>query len=128
MLEMELASAFAPQNLYCFAIDAKASPLFHVRIHQLAKCLPNVLITQHEFQVDSSGHNMGPSFFECLKLLAQPKMSWKYVHLLQASSFFAFSCLYVTVDIMKCLESRHHIANKFGDSSNFALDEWIKRR
>lgn len=83
MLEMELASSYAPQNYYCFAVDAKATPLFHARIHQLANCFPNVLITKHEFKVDSSGHNMGPSFFECLKILAVPNKPWKYVHLLQ---------------------------------------------
>jgi hypothetical protein len=83
MLEMELASSYAPQNHYCFAIDAKASPLFHARIHQLANCLPNILITKHEYKVDGWGHNMGASFFECLKVLAVPDKPWKYVHLLQ---------------------------------------------
>lgn len=83
MLEMELSSSYAPQNHYCFAIDAKASPLFHARVRQLANCLPNVVITKHEFKVDRMGHNMGQSFFECLKTLAVPEKHWKYVHLLQ---------------------------------------------
>ncbi|KAI6203752.1 Beta-1,3-galactosyl-O-glycosyl-glycoprotein beta-1,6-N-acetylglucosaminyltransferase 3 [Aphelenchoides besseyi] len=83
LLEMELAAAYQPQNHYCFAIDNKSDATFHSRIHSLAKCFPNVVVTKREFKVDGGGHNMGPSFLECLHLLAVPEKKWKYVHLLQ---------------------------------------------
>ncbi|KAI6175041.1 hypothetical protein M3Y97_00988000 [Aphelenchoides bicaudatus] len=83
LLEMELAANYAPQNHYCYAIDQKADPVFHQRIQSLASCFPNVEVTKHEFKVDSAGHGMGPSFVQCLKLLATPEKEWKYVHLLQ---------------------------------------------
>ncbi|KAI6208501.1 Beta-1,3-galactosyl-O-glycosyl-glycoprotein beta-1,6-N-acetylglucosaminyltransferase 3 [Aphelenchoides besseyi] len=83
LLEMELAAAYQPQNHYCFAIDNKSDATFHSRIHSLAKCFPNVIVTKREFKVDGGGHNMGPSFLECLHLLAVPEKKWKYVHLLQ---------------------------------------------
>ncbi|KAI6198865.1 Beta-1,3-galactosyl-O-glycosyl-glycoprotein beta-1,6-N-acetylglucosaminyltransferase 3 [Aphelenchoides besseyi] len=83
LLEMELASAYQPQNHYCFAIDKKSSALFHSQIRSLASCFPNVYVTKREFNIDSHGHNMHPSYLECLRLLAEPEKKWEYVHLLQ---------------------------------------------
>ncbi|KAI6170635.1 N-acetyllactosaminide beta-1,6-N-acetylglucosaminyl-transferase, isoform C [Aphelenchoides bicaudatus] len=82
-LEMELAATYAPQNFYCYALDSKASPLFHKRMNALADCFPNVYLTQHEFHMDSAGHNMGYSHHECMKLLAKEDLNWKYLVLLQ---------------------------------------------
>lgn len=80
---MELAAAYAPQNRYCYAIDAKADNLFQKRMRFLANCLPNILILKKKYSVDGSGHNMIFSFMECLKLLNKPQHSWKYVSLVQ---------------------------------------------
>lgn len=82
---MELASVYAPQNSYCFAIDAKSSKVFHSRMNNLAACLPNVYLTRSEFKMDSSGHNISHSYMECLKLISHAK--WEYVMLLQVSYF-----------------------------------------
>ncbi|KAE9552240.1 hypothetical protein FO519_004549 [Halicephalobus sp. NKZ332] len=58
-LEMELAATYAPQNVYCYAIDGKSDELFHQRIHALAECFPNVIYTKTEYNITSSGKNMG---------------------------------------------------------------------
>ena len=55
---MELAVNYQPQNWYCYALDAKSNPNFHSKMRALAKCVPNVLLTQREFTMDSAGHNM----------------------------------------------------------------------
>lgn len=88
---MELASGYAPQNWYCFAVDTKASPLFHRRMNRLANCLPNVLISDAVYPVDSAGHNMTSVLLDCLEVLNNPTRRWKYVALLQV--FFGLKML-----------------------------------
>jgi hypothetical protein len=72
-LEMELAVNYQPQNWYCYAPDAKSSPDFHKKIRALAKCVPNVLITQRELIMDSAGHNM---VTPCLNQNIIPIYNW----------------------------------------------------
>jgi hypothetical protein len=83
MIEMELATNYAPQNWYCFSVDVKAKPLFHSRMHQLASCFPNVFLTQREFSITSTGFNLSDAKVECAKELAQPGRQWKYLVTLQ---------------------------------------------
>lgn len=81
---MEFAITYAPQNFYCFAIDKNANEQFRQRIHLLSSCFSsNVFVTSNEYKMDSQGHNMSYSQFECMKLLAKPEYKWKYLILLQ---------------------------------------------
>ena len=89
-LEMELAATYAPQNIYCYAIDKKSSELFHQRIHALAECFPNIFYIKTEYNITSAGENMGFAHYECLKELI--KFDWKYVVLLQV--IFVYDKLY----------------------------------
>ncbi|KAK6113327.1 Core-2/I-Branching enzyme family protein [Brugia pahangi] len=73
---------YAPQNFYCYALDAKSTPLFHSQMRNLSKCFPNVLLTEREYEVDSAGHNMSRSFLECLRMVRR-LLGWKYAILLQ---------------------------------------------
>ncbi|KAI1715109.1 core-2/I-Branching enzyme domain-containing protein [Ditylenchus destructor] len=82
-IESELAATYAPQNWYCFAMDAKSNQVFHSRVRALASCFPNVLVTKKEWSMDSSGHNMTNSLHECMKELSKPEMKWNYLILLQ---------------------------------------------
>ncbi|KAI6231830.1 N-acetyllactosaminide beta-1,6-N-acetylglucosaminyl-transferase [Aphelenchoides besseyi] len=79
MIEMELAANYAPQNFYCFALDANVSPTFSARMKALAACMPNILLTKHQFAMDSAGRNVSQSNHECMTLLSQPKYNWKYL-------------------------------------------------
>lgn len=80
---MELAATYAPHNWYCYAIDEKSPQRFHAQMHSLAACLPNIIITRHEYSVDSAGHNMGYAHYECMKALLKKSPEWKYLILLQ---------------------------------------------
>jgi len=85
LLEMDLAVAYQPQNWYCYAIDVKASDLFHKRVQALAACLPNVLVVERgrEYNMDSAGHHYDASILECLRLLHRPDRKWEYVSILE---------------------------------------------
>lgn len=77
---------YAPQNFYCYALDAKSTMLFHAQMRNLSKCFSNVLLAPREYIVDSAGHNTSRSFLECLRVVR--KLSgWKYAILLQVYSF-----------------------------------------
>ncbi|KAM3727599.1 Beta-1,3-galactosyl-O-glycosyl-glycoprotein beta-1,6-N-acetylglucosaminyltransferase [Dirofilaria immitis] len=80
--ELLLNLMYAPQNFYCYALDAKSTPLFHEQMSNLSKCFSNVLLTQREYEVDSAGHNTSRSFLECLRVIRRLS-SWKYAILLQ---------------------------------------------
>ncbi|KAH7702945.1 core-2/I-Branching enzyme family protein [Aphelenchoides avenae] len=82
-LEMEFASEYAPQNVFCFAIDSKSSKVFRERIRSLAKCFPNVVVTKQEYSVESSGRNMWFPYLECFTELLNHYQRWTYVVTLQ---------------------------------------------
>uniref|UniRef100_A0A7E4VVT0 Glycosyltransferase family 92 protein n=1 Tax=Panagrellus redivivus TaxID=6233 RepID=A0A7E4VVT0_PANRE len=80
-LEAQLRVEYAPQNLFCYVLDAKADSLFKKRVRNLQTCFDNVIVPEEELEVHSEGHNMTQSHLNCLKHLR--KRSWKYVILLQ---------------------------------------------
>ncbi|KAK0423982.1 hypothetical protein QR680_008444 [Steinernema hermaphroditum] len=79
--KLMLAMEYAPQNVYCYSIDGKASAAFKGAMRKLSNCFENVFIAKEEFDVDNSGHNMSSAFIECLKTIRDKQ--WKYVVLLQ---------------------------------------------
>ncbi|KAI3408872.1 hypothetical protein GPALN_007466 [Globodera pallida] len=82
-LEKELASSYSPNNWYCYSVDHKSDKQFHMRLKQLSECLPNVVVSTCEWNVDSAGHNMTRAFLDCLNLLTVPEKRWEYVAILQ---------------------------------------------
>ncbi|KAI6177787.1 Beta-1,3-galactosyl-O-glycosyl-glycoprotein beta-1,6-N-acetylglucosaminyltransferase 3 [Aphelenchoides bicaudatus] len=82
-LEMLLSTTYTPQNYYCYSVDGKASALFHKRINDLAKCFPNVYVTNLTLTMDSKGHNTNAHHMKCLEWLMKDNKNWKYVVLLQ---------------------------------------------
>uniref|UniRef100_A0A0R3RLQ7 Core-2/I-Branching enzyme n=1 Tax=Elaeophora elaphi TaxID=1147741 RepID=A0A0R3RLQ7_9BILA len=84
--ELLLNLMFAPQNFYCYALDAKSTKLFHAQMRNLSKCFPNVLLAPREYVVDSAGHNTSRSFLECLRVIRRLP-NWKYAILLQVYAY-----------------------------------------
>ncbi|KHN72286.1 N-acetyllactosaminide beta-1,6-N-acetylglucosaminyl-transferase, isoform C [Toxocara canis] len=73
---------YSPTNIFCYAIDRKASAIFHEQMRNLSQCFSNIHVTVTEYDVDSAGHNMDRSYLECLRLIRKlPR--WKYAILLQ---------------------------------------------
>uniref|UniRef100_A0A914RWW8 Core-2/I-Branching enzyme n=1 Tax=Parascaris equorum TaxID=6256 RepID=A0A914RWW8_PAREQ len=73
---------YSPENIFCYAIDRKASIKFHQQMRNLSYCFPNIYLTKTEYDVDSAGHNMDQSFLECLQTIRHLP-NWKYAILLQ---------------------------------------------
>ncbi|KAI6180493.1 hypothetical protein M3Y98_00725900 [Aphelenchoides besseyi] len=92
LIEIDLAALYTPHNFYCYALDAKSPPLFHKRMDALASCFPNVFIAEKKFSMDSQGHNMSYSYNQCMLTLTKPEYKWKYLVLLQVTSFIITVC------------------------------------
>lgn len=91
-LEILLNAIYAPQNVYCIHIDFKSSYLFHNAIERLSSCFSNVFIPKDRIPVIHGGASMLHAQQSCLKELYygrndQPRVSWKYVLLLQGHDF-----------------------------------------
>lgn len=64
-------------------MDAKASPRFHSLLRQLASCVPNILLADREWEMDSAGHNGTRAWLQCMSQLVDTGKRWEYVILLQ---------------------------------------------
>ncbi|KAI6197575.1 Beta-1,3-galactosyl-O-glycosyl-glycoprotein beta-1,6-N-acetylglucosaminyltransferase 3 [Aphelenchoides besseyi] len=83
LIEIDLAALYTPHNFYCYALDLKSAPLFHKRMNALASCFPNVFIAEKKFSMNSKGHNMTYSQYQCMLTLSKPEYKWKYMVMLQ---------------------------------------------
>ncbi|EYB98012.1 hypothetical protein Y032_0134g1805 [Ancylostoma ceylanicum] len=82
LIEDELRSSYHPQNYFCYSIDQKADKKFRSNMKRLAQCLPNVVVSSDEFNIDEGGHYMNIAHYRCMQLLLK-KSSWGYILLLQ---------------------------------------------
>uniref|UniRef100_A0A915AN78 Core-2/I-Branching enzyme n=1 Tax=Parascaris univalens TaxID=6257 RepID=A0A915AN78_PARUN len=96
---------YSPENIFCYAIDRKASIKFHQQMRNLSYCFPNIYLTKTEYDVDSAGHNMDQSFLECLQTIRHLP-NWKYAILLQMRmrTIIAYSKSQKVVRRDHCLE------------------------
>jgi len=124
---MDLAASYAPQNWYCYTIDAKSNPLFKARMYSLAECFPNVFVNQKELSMDSAGHNMSLAQVQCMEALAKPDRKWEYLVLLQNHDITARTNQEL-VQIFKWLQGANDV--EFADfvwgRVNFDLDWTFK--
>jgi hypothetical protein len=78
--------------------------------------LPNVLIAQPEWTLDSSGHNQSRAYLGCMQMLSKPEMPWKYVAILQANIHWAKNEYYLFL-----AESRHGNQDKPPNGANIQM-------
>jgi hypothetical protein len=79
--------------------------------------LPNVLIAQQEWILDSVGHNQTRSYLGCMEMLTKPEMPWKYVAILQAKIHWA-KC---QINEFSFAESRHSHQDKSPNGANIQM-------
>ena len=115
-LEMELLANYSAQNWYCYTIDARAKPLFKLRLRALARCFPNVLVSAKHFPMDSAGHFTSDALMECARELAKPTKSWHYLITLQNHDIQIKSNLEMA-DRLAMLDGANDI--EFGENNKF---------
>ncbi|KAL0977885.1 hypothetical protein UPYG_G00162680 [Umbra pygmaea] len=74
-----LRAIYAPQNVYCIHVDAKAMPAYRKAVERLAGCLPNVFLTSHSETVAYAGFSRLQADINCMKDLVASPMPWRKV-------------------------------------------------
>ncbi|VDP08270.1 unnamed protein product [Soboliphyme baturini] len=92
-IEILLNAIYAPQNLYCFHVDLKASHLIHAAVERLARCFPNVAVSRRSFPISRATIDTVEAFLECIEELYQLEQRnkvtnpWRYLIILQNHDF-----------------------------------------
>ncbi|GMT27657.1 hypothetical protein PFISCL1PPCAC_18954, partial [Pristionchus fissidentatus] len=103
-LEQQMWNSYTSSNWYCFSIDSKSSEVFRSHFHQLAKCLPNVLISNVSRSVKSNGVNQNYAHLDCMKTLESKP--FEYIFLLQNHDILTRTHRSTVVDKFPCPTSR----------------------
>ncbi|KAI3420135.1 hypothetical protein GPALN_003459 [Globodera pallida] len=117
-----LSVEYSPENVYCYALDAKADALFMRRVHALAHCFPNVVVLAEHFNVFSNGKNVTRAQLACLEAML-PMGEWKYALLLQNHDL-PLRTNAELVEILRVYNGTNDIGTKkiMPNTVNFSLD------
>jgi len=74
-----LRAIYAPQNVYCIHIDAKAPQNYQKTVRRLAGCLPNVFLSSHSETVTYAGFSRLQADIHCMRDLEHSMVGWKKV-------------------------------------------------
>uniref|UniRef100_A0A0N4ZGL8 CAP10 domain-containing protein n=1 Tax=Parastrongyloides trichosuri TaxID=131310 RepID=A0A0N4ZGL8_PARTI len=86
VIERKLSIHYSRNNHYCYMIDSKSPAIFDV-MKKLEKCLPNVYVSNIQFDMKSNGENATFGHLECMKLLLKKKAKFHYLILHQNDDF-----------------------------------------
>lgn len=74
-----LRAIYAPQNMYCIHVDAKAPENYKKNIKRLAKCFPNVILATVSERVTYAGFSRLKADINCMEDLVRSSVKWKKV-------------------------------------------------
>lgn len=78
---------YRPWNLYCLTYDNHTSLSFKNTMHNLHKCFDNIIMPDTFINIKWAGFSILESTMNCLKLLSEHKINWRYVQLLSWNDF-----------------------------------------
>ncbi|KAG5836360.1 hypothetical protein ANANG_G00253740 [Anguilla anguilla] len=74
-----LRAVYAPQNVYCVHVDAKAEPWYRAAVERLAGCFPNVFLASASERVTYAGFSRLQADINCMRDLARSPVAWRKV-------------------------------------------------
>ncbi|XP_029906966.1 beta-1,3-galactosyl-O-glycosyl-glycoprotein beta-1,6-N-acetylglucosaminyltransferase 7 [Myripristis murdjan] len=74
-----LRAIYAPQNVYCIHVDAKAPSNYRKAVQRLVSCLPNAFLSSQSEIVTYAGFSRLQADVNCMKDLAKSKVGWRKV-------------------------------------------------
>lgn len=74
-----LRAIYAPQNVYCIHVDAKASEDYKASVRNLARCFPNVFLASVSERVTYAGFSRLKADINCMEDLVRSPTNWKRV-------------------------------------------------
>lgn len=74
-----LRAIYAPQNIYCIHIDAKAQEDYKANVERLAECFPNVFLASVSETVTYAGFSRLKADINCMEDLIRSPVKWQRV-------------------------------------------------
>ncbi|XP_053098242.1 beta-1,3-galactosyl-O-glycosyl-glycoprotein beta-1,6-N-acetylglucosaminyltransferase 7 isoform X2 [Pangasianodon hypophthalmus] len=74
-----LRAIYAPHNIYCIHIDAKAPEDYRVSVERLAECFPNVFLASVSETVTYAGFSRLKADINCMEDLVRSPVKWQRV-------------------------------------------------
>ncbi|XP_077386072.1 putative beta-1,3-galactosyl-O-glycosyl-glycoprotein beta-1,6-N-acetylglucosaminyltransferase 7 [Festucalex cinctus] len=74
-----LRAIYAPQNVYCVHVDAKAPPEYRAAVQNLVGCFQNVFLSSRSETVTYAGFSRLKADLNCMTDLAASKVGWRKV-------------------------------------------------
>ncbi|XP_051986936.1 beta-1,3-galactosyl-O-glycosyl-glycoprotein beta-1,6-N-acetylglucosaminyltransferase 7 isoform X2 [Xyrauchen texanus] len=74
-----LRAIYAPQNVYCIHIDAKAAEEYKTSVRNLVRCFPNVFLASVSERVTYAGFSRLKADINCMKDLIRSPKKWRRV-------------------------------------------------
>ncbi|KAF7711484.1 beta-1,3-galactosyl-O-glycosyl-glycoprotein beta-1,6-N-acetylglucosaminyltransferase 7-like isoform X1 [Silurus meridionalis] len=74
-----LRAIYAPHNVYCIHVDAKAPKDYRVSVERLADCFPNVFLSSVSETVTYAGFSRLKADINCMEDLVKAPVKWKKV-------------------------------------------------
>lgn len=74
-----LRAIYAPHNLYCIHVDAKAAEDYRLSVERLAECFPNVFLSSVSETVTYAGFSRLKADINCMEDLVRSPVKWKRV-------------------------------------------------
>ncbi|KAJ7999551.1 hypothetical protein DPEC_G00195600 [Dallia pectoralis] len=79
MLVRLLRAIYAPQNVYCIHVDAKAPEKYRQSVERLADCFPNMFLASRSEIVTYAGFSRLKADINCMEDLVASPLPWKKV-------------------------------------------------
>ncbi|XP_069078206.1 beta-1,3-galactosyl-O-glycosyl-glycoprotein beta-1,6-N-acetylglucosaminyltransferase 3-like [Pleurodeles waltl] len=79
MFERLLRSLYAPQNIYCVHVDAKAPELFLKAVQAIVSCFDNVFVASKLEKVVYASWSRVQADLNCMEDLLKSPVPWKYL-------------------------------------------------
>lgn len=116
---------YAPQNVFCYVIDAHSPRNFTLSMNALADCFPNVFVLSEQFNVDSSGHNMTRAHLACMAHLLKAPFDWRYLitlHVFELQTPAMSGCSFQNDDVpLKTNRELVHILTALNGSNDIEV-------
>ena len=86
-VENLLRAIYRPQNIYCVQVDSSSDEQVKKAIGSVAKCFPNVFISNETIDVQWGKFSIVEADLACTKLVHEKSKQWKYLINLTGQEF-----------------------------------------
>ncbi|XP_063305224.1 beta-1,3-galactosyl-O-glycosyl-glycoprotein beta-1,6-N-acetylglucosaminyltransferase 3-like [Pelobates fuscus] len=121
MFERLLRAVYAPQNVYCVHVDAKAPDNFKEAVRSIANCFDNVFVASKLEKVVYASWSRVQADLNCMEDLLQSKVQWRYL-LNTCGTDFPLKTNAEMVKVLKVLNGKNNMESE--TPSSYKQNRW----